>query len=169
VLQSYGRTLKDQQRQYAEYVEQGLMRESDDPFAAAAAQCIIGSDDFVDRIRRAYLSVSERSNVRREQSEAARLYSWCSFEDVQAVVAAWYGCEPDTLLGRYQRGNEARQMLLYLVSTYCRGRYTLVELSERLNISRAGLTAGCRLRRDRAGKDRALRCRLQEAEARLRE
>jgi REP element-mobilizing transposase RayT len=167
VLQRWGKTVKEQQRHYAEYVGQGLLREIDDPFAVAAAQCVIGSDDFVDRIRRVYLNVSERSNVRRDEGQAARLFGWQSFENIQALVASHYGCGAESLLARYQRGNEARQMLLHLVSTYCRGRDTLVELSERLNITVGGLTAGSRVLATQAAKDRGLGRRLRALEKEL--
>jgi len=52
VLRGWGSTQRDRQLAYAEYVEQGLTKDLWDPWEAAAAQAVIGSDSFVDRIRR---------------------------------------------------------------------------------------------------------------------
>jgi len=71
-------------------------------------------------------------NVRRESSEQRALASWVSLDDVVALVMAHYGCRRDELVRRYNRGFEARQVLLYLAATYCRGRYSLCELADGL-------------------------------------
>ena len=167
MLLTWGEELKEKQKNYARYVEEGLMREIDDPFDAVAAQCIIGTDDFVDWVRKTYLEVSEKVNQRRDQTQAMKLRSWVSFEEVQQVVADAYDCDPDSLLARYQRGNEGRQVLLYLASKYCRGRCTLTEISERLNISIGALTAGRQNMKKKQGKERALRRRIESIERKL--
>ena len=53
-------------------------------------------------------------------------------EDVIAAVEVAYDCSRQGLLRRYNQGCEARQVLLYLAATHCRGRYSLTELGERL-------------------------------------
>ena len=76
-------------------------------------------------------------------------------------------CKPASLLGRYQRGNEGRQVLLYLSAKYCRGRQTLVEISEHLNISIGGLTAGRTVFKKRLTENNKLRQRVSRLEASL--
>jgi putative transposase len=166
-LLTWGSSLKEKQANYAEYVEQGLLREVTDPFEGAAAQCVIGSDDFVDKIRRLYLQVSDQMNLRRDQTQAMHLRSWVSFEEVQSLVAKVYTCTPESLLKRYQRGNEGRQMLLYVASKYCRGRYTLAEISEQLDISLGGMTSGRYAFQQRLNRSSALRKQLRQIERRL--
>jgi hypothetical protein len=82
-------------------------------------------------------------------------------------VAEVYACTPESLLKRYQRGNEGRQMLLYVASRYCRGRYTLAEISEQLGISLGGMTSGRYAFQQRLNKSTALRKQLREIERRL--
>jgi putative transposase len=167
LLLTWGATPKEKQEHYSRYVEEGLMREIEDPVAAAAAQCIIGGDDFVDWVRRTYLNVSERTNLRRDQTQAVTLRGWVSSAELQRLVAEAYGCPPESLLPRYQHGNEARQVLVYLAAKYCRGRHSLVEISEWLNISIGGLTAGRRICGRRQQADRGFRQRVQAIEAHL--
>jgi len=58
--------------------------------------------------------------------------AWVSLEDVVAAVGKAYNCPKNQLLRRHNRGCEARQALLYLAATHCRGRYTLAELGRQL-------------------------------------
>ena len=91
----------------------------------------------------------------REAGQQRALQAWVSLEDVTAAVATHYGCDPQDLLRRHRRGDDARQVLLYLAATCCRGRYTLTEIGQRLGgLTVGGLCAGRykleqRLRRDR--------------------
>jgi REP element-mobilizing transposase RayT len=140
-LLTWGETLKEKHKNYMEYVEQGLLREVDSPFEAAAAQFIIGSEDFIEKIRRLYLQVSDKVNIRRDQTQAMKLRSWVAVDEMERLIAKFYDCTVESLRVRYQHGNEARLMLQYLMAKYCRGRYALVELSERLGISVGGLTS----------------------------
>ena len=93
-LLTWGETVKEKQQKYMEYVEQGLLREVDNPFEAAAAQFIIGSEDFIDKIRRLYLQVSDKVNIRRDQTQSMKLRNWVSLDEVTRLVAAEYRCEP---------------------------------------------------------------------------
>ncbi len=96
-----------------------------------------------------------------------KLRNWVPLEELAKLVATEYECKADSLLGRYQRGNEGRQVLLFLTSRYCRGRHTLAEISEYLNISVGGLTAGRTVFRKRLQKNRELRQRVERLETRL--
>jgi len=61
-----------------------------------------------------------------------KLSSRHSLEDVIATVRGAYGVPRNALLRRHNRGCEARQVLLYLAVTHCRGRYSLAELGQAL-------------------------------------
>jgi len=138
VLAGFPGRVRERQQGYARYVEQGLTQDLWDPYEAAAAQTIIGSDSFVDRMRRGLTDLRENVNLRRESSEHRALASWVSFEDMVGLVMQCYDCGRDELLRRHNRGFAARQVLLYLTATYCRGRYSLSDLAERLG----GMTVG---------------------------
>jgi len=83
-------------------------------------------------MRRGLTDMKENVNLRRESSEQRALASWVSLDDVLALVMAHYNCGRDELVRRYSRGFEARQVLLYLAATYCRGRYSLCQLADEL-------------------------------------
>ena len=169
ILRRWGSTLKERQGGYARYVEQGLTDGMWDPWEAAAAQTIIGSDSFVDRIRRGLTDLAENVNIRSESGQRRNLQAWCCLADVKAAVAEGYDCREQDLLRRHSRNNEARQVLLYLAATHCRGRYTLSDLGLELGpitvgaLSRArGLMAG------RIRQSEALKARVSAIETSLR-
>jgi REP element-mobilizing transposase RayT len=138
VLAGFPGALAAKQKAYGAYVEQGLTEEFWEPATAAAAQTVIGSDRFVDRLRRGLTELSENLNLRREAGQHRALQAWVSLDDVLAAVARQYDCQPADLLRRHRRGDEARQVLLYLAAVCCHGRYSLTDLGQRLG----GITVG---------------------------
>ena len=54
-LQSWGPRRREQMAAYRQYVEEGLLRDIDDPSAALEAWSILGSESFIDCIKRTYL------------------------------------------------------------------------------------------------------------------
>jgi len=150
--------LRERQQTYARYVEQGLTEELWDPYEAAAAQAVIGSDSFVDRVRRGLTDLAENVNVRRESVQQRTLRAWCSLEQVVEAVGHRYGCSVEDLLRRHSKNNEARQVLLYLAATYCRGQYSLSDLGERLGpITVSGLGSARQIMARRLRESRTLR------------
>jgi REP element-mobilizing transposase RayT len=170
LLRPWGRTVRQQQRAYAEYVEEGLVRDIPDPLKAAAARAILGTEPFVDRIRRVLVGAAEKLDSRRELPQAAALGAWTSLDDLVETVAAVYKTEPGLLLRRHSRGNEARQVLLYLACRHCRGREPLRELASRLGpISVGGLTHARYVMAKRLEEEPALRRRVSRIEAQVRQ
>ena len=71
--------------------------------------------------------------------------------------------------GGHARGSEARQALLYLAATFCRGRYNLAELGQRLGpITTAAVSRARSIMAGRMARDRELRGRIAKMEDRLR-
>jgi len=168
LLQNEGGTLRERQDNYAKFVEQGLTEELWDPLEVASAQCLIGSDGFVDRIRRGLTDLSENLNIQRESVQQRALRSWFSLEELIDLVADAYACDQAHLLRRRSRSNEARQVLLYLASVYCRGRYGLSELSGRLGpITVSALGSARDIMRRRMRQDRDLGHRVSALESRI--
>jgi len=96
-------------------------------------------DDFVDSLRRGLTIESEKTNIRRKRCQENRLRSWMCLEELVSTVANFFDTESESVLERYKRGNEARQTAMYLSSRYCRGRYSLSEISDYFNIGISGL------------------------------
>ena len=156
-------TLAEKRATYARYVELGLTRRLDmqDPTQEAAAQTIIGSDGFVDRMRRTMLDVADRVEIRRECGRQVQLRSWCLLRSVVHAVADEFRVRPVDLLEKWSNGNDARQVLLYLAAIHCRGRYTLTSLGKRLGkISVSGLAKARQLMDRRVKTDDGLRKRV---------
>jgi putative transposase len=169
ILRGWGGTLKERQLAYAKYVEQGLTKDLWDPWESAAAQAVIGSDSFVDKIRRGLTDMTENLNLRSASAEQRKLLAWCSLEDVKTAVAEEYGCDEQYLLRRWSHSNEARQVLLYLAGTYCRGRYTLTKLGSELgDITVGGLSRARSLMGERISHSEDLAARVSAIEERLR-
>ena len=132
VLCRWGHNLRDQQKNYSEYVESGILKNIDDALELEVAHSILGTDHFIDTIRRKISTISEKLNLRREIGQQAVLHAWIDLETLIPEVANEYGVDAQELLKRYNRGNEGRQVLLYLASICCRGRYSLSQLGEML-------------------------------------
>ena len=168
VLRAWGETAAARRTAYARFVDAGLVEDIADPLEAAAAGGLIGGEAFIDRLRRALTDLSENVNVRRESAQQRRLASWCALERVLAAVAGEYGCEQAELLRRYNRGCEARQVLLCLAATHCRGRYSLSELGLELGPVTVSTIAAARQRvAAHAAEDSGLRQRIDAIEETL--
>ena len=114
------------------------MREIDDPMKSSIAAGILGTDSFIDKIRRALTDISENLNLRRELGAKAKLLSSADIETVADAVCKSYKVEKNCILTKNSRNNEARQVLLYLACKFCRGRYSLSELGSRLGALTVG-------------------------------
>lgn len=132
VLNGWGRNLAEKRKAYQHSVESLLLRDVGDPMGEAAARAVLGGERFTDRFRRGLNDLRENVEVRRESSQHRKLAAWVSLEQVIAAVGKAYRCPKSQLLRRHNRDCEARQALLYLAATHCRGRYSLTELGKRL-------------------------------------
>ena len=160
VLKGWGTNLAVKRKAYRHSVESRLLGDIVNPMDEAAGRAVLGSERFTDRFRRGLNDLKENLDVRRESSQHRRLAAWISLEDVVAAVGNAYNCPKNQLLRRHNRGCEARQALLYLAATHCRGRYTLAELGQRLGpvslaaVSNAGTNMARQMKTNPALKKR---------------
>ena len=124
-------SLKEKQKDYAEYVEEGLLKDIEDPMKHTVAQSVLGSDSFIDIIRRKYVIAKDKA----ECPQAKKLSSFMKLDSLAEEVAAYYHVDKEKLFAKFQKNNEPRQMLLLLSRKYCRGRYPLIELAAKLRLS----------------------------------
>jgi putative transposase len=150
--------LREQQKDYAEYVEEGLLKDIESPMDNTAAQSILGRDSFIDKIRRKYVIAKDKT----ECPQAKRLSSFMKLDTLVGEVVTYYQVDKEVLFTKFQKNNEARQMLLFLSKYYCRGRYSLSELAEKFGLSIHGLSANTYKFQKRINGDFNLRKRYDE-------
>lgn len=138
LLSDWGASRRVQMRRYGQYVEEGLLRELDNPLARLEGQTVLGTETFVDRIRRAY--VLTRDADKREQPAFARARQSIPFDVVARCVGRQCGVRPDSLLTLRGSDRRARQLLIYAVCRYSRAAESLTALARRFGISLSGLT-----------------------------
>ena len=168
VLKGWGANLAEQRTAYRADVQARLLVEIPEPDAEAAARAVLGSEGFVDRMRRSLNDMKENLDVRRESTQHRKLRSWHSLDDVIDAVRKAFGTSRQALLRRYNRGCEARQVLLYLAATHCRGRYSLADLGRALGpVSLAAVSNARANMLRRMDRDPALRKRVEEISRKL--
>ena len=157
LLADWGTRRPTQMRRYGQYVEEGLLRDLDNPLARLDGQTILGTEPFVDRIRRKY--VLTRDADKREQPAFARARQSIPFEAVARCVGRQCGVKPDSLLTLRGSDRQARQLLICGVCRYSRAGETLTALAQRFGFSLSGLT----MARDRVEQKLRQDKRLREA------
>jgi len=140
VLRSWGSLRKEQMAAYSHYVEEGLLRDIDDPSAALEAWSILGSDSFIDRIKRTYLLT--RDADAREEPELIHLQSSLTVAEVVSAAAKACGVSSEAILQRRQGCRLPRRIGMFCVCRYCRHRRSLTELAQEFGVSVSGLTRG---------------------------
>jgi putative transposase len=138
LLSDWGASRRTQMRRYGQYVEEGLLRNLDNPLARLDGQTILGTEGFIDRIRRAY--VLTRHADRRELPAFERARRSIPFEKVAKLIGQLHQVRPDSLLALRGSDRQARHLLMYGVCRYCRGGESLTALARRFGISLSGLT-----------------------------
>jgi len=130
-LSQWGSDVRAQQRAYATFVEQGLIEAAKDPTKEAMAQSILGKDRFVDRVRRLLL---KRQKGDRESERSRRQVTADNVVTVLQRVAQAYAVTPEELklVRMGQRGNEARQVAMWLARERCGAVATVREIGKAL-------------------------------------
>ena len=121
---------------YCDYVEEGLLKDTGNPFGSATSQIILGGNEFAERIRRKYLMNLNVTDPK-EQRDLARLKGSFAFEKILSRTAIYFKTDADELLRKSSR-SEARKALMYLANKYCRGQMPLTEIGRRMSIGQSG-------------------------------
>jgi len=111
-----GRRLGESKRRYRRFVEEGLVREIENPAEAARWQAVLGSEGFLQRVK-------DRMQPRREQRrEVKALRRGTTGPDALAVighVASHYDLPPERLLRGKEYGLQARSIAMWTVWQIC--------------------------------------------------
>jgi DNA-directed RNA polymerase specialized sigma24 family protein len=109
VLNQFSPDLLHAKRRYREFVEEG-MQKAENPFASLKADLILGSDEFVEKLRQKLL-VKKDLDV-----PQTRYFSTAvSFEEVLKIVSAHFGIAEREIEQADKRNNRARRACLYLL------------------------------------------------------
>ena len=138
VLQSFGDTTDKGIRNYKAYVASGLTKGIEDPFDRAEAQFILGSDSFIDRIRRKYLLKPQTGE--QDQPQLRYLRGGFEISEIVTAVSEIYGVKESVLLKARSRAGGARRFLAFCLSRYCRSRYSLSYLASIMGIGTSALS-----------------------------
>ena len=138
VLSCWGKKKREQIQNYASYVEEGLLKNIDSPLDDLVEQTLIGSDRFIDRIKREYLL--KRSGDKREQRALIHFQKSFSFTDIINHIAQIYRVDQESIIKRKSGHREARRVGMYFACVYCRHSNPLSELAARFSVSVSALT-----------------------------
>jgi len=150
VLCRWGKTAQERHASYRRYVEEGLTADIADPMEMSSARAVLGSEPFVDRIRR--LLHGERYPAEKgEELERKRMLKSFGSAEVLAVVSRVMVIPVEEIVSCGRRHVEARRFAMRCVCEYCRHGESLGSLAKRFGVSVSGPTRA----RDRVIKEAA--------------
>ena len=138
ILSCWGDKKREQMRNYASYVEEGLLKDLESPFNDIVEQSIIGSDRFVERVKREYLLL--RSSQKDQEPDLVHLQQSFMLDEIINHVASEFKIEVGSIVQRRSKHRDARRLAMYCACNYCRHRHSLSELATRFNVSVSALT-----------------------------
>ena len=138
VLQSFGGHADKGMRNYKAYVASGLAKGIEDPFDRAESQFILGSDSFIDRIRRKYL-LKNQTEIQ-DQPQLCYLRAGFEISEIVTAVSEIYGVKEAILLKPRSRAGGARRFLAFCLNRYCRSRYSLNYLASIMGMGTSALS-----------------------------
>jgi putative transposase len=148
---------KGRRLRYRRFVEEGLVREIDNPLEAVRWQAALGREDFLGRLRD---RLKNRIEGHREVPSLRKLRPRPEAQGIIQCVAKAYRCSNAELLQQGRRGNEARAVAMVLIWDGC--GMSLREIGELFDGS--GYTAVAQMIARTREKDRhnALRFKLDK-------
>ena len=111
VLQMHGKTLGEARKEYAAYLLQGMQASHERPTDEAYASTVLGSSEFLSRIRELLL---DRGSLREVPASRAISMSFRS-ESIEAAVSAVYDVERTAFMAKRSTEQEARGAALFLM------------------------------------------------------
>ena len=138
VLSCWGEKKREQVRNYAVYVEEGLRRNLESPFDDMVKQTIIGSDRFVDWVKREHLL--RRPSNKGEEPALVHLQQSFSIDDIINHVALVYDVDRESIRKRKSPHRVARRLAMYCACVYCRYNHGFSDLARQFSVSVSALT-----------------------------
>ncbi|MBN1426686.1 transposase [Candidatus Fermentibacteria bacterium] len=159
VLERFGRTAQEQREGYLQFL---TASDEPSPLDAVVHGALLGGEDFVRQMR---MQLEEKPL----DTEVSRMVEAASVnpEAVARAVGTTYGCAAEHLRRRGRKGDEARDVAIYLTWRHC--RLTNATIGERFGgIKAAAVSHACRRVSDAIDGDPAVAQRIRDLEAQLR-
>ncbi len=112
VLGELGGPRRGERLRYRRFVEEGLVREIENPFAAVRWQAVLGNESFVQTLRD---RVKGLHKERREITSLRRVERRVQTHEVLEKVARKHKVEVERLLKRGERGLQARNLAMWMI------------------------------------------------------
>ena len=149
----------DWRRAYARFVEQGLMKDVENPFEQVRGQAVLGTEPFMENVRRTLREhgvkdAAAKGSVRRVRAKSAA--------DIVAAVAKEYGVAAEKISRVRSGAVEARQAALWALAEHGRGRLSQREIGAAMGGISASAVAHAR-QRQAAALQRSTRMRQRLA------
>jgi REP-associated tyrosine transposase len=152
-------TTFEKQNRYATLIEEKLTKEPEDYSQHIKAQVILGSDRFVEKLKRRFINFKEHIE---DCPQAKKMSSFHDIIEIASIIATYYDVEEPTLLAKGNHNNEARQALIYFSERCCRGKHSLSKLANTLNLSVGGYSSCRRAVKIKIEKTKAFTYRINE-------
>ena len=112
VLGELGGARKGERVRYRKFVEEGLVREVENPFEAVRWQAVLGNERFVQKLRDRLKGLHK---YRREIPSLRRIGEAVGTEEVLHKVAKRFKVESGRLLQKGERGLQARNVAMWMI------------------------------------------------------
>ncbi len=147
VLSYFGRNIRAAQKSYRKFVLAGIDKEYDSPLKKTVASTILGSIDFVDRVKAKYLNGKKKAD--RNLPDLAKLSQAPTIKEIHNEIKKILNDDP-TL---------SRKATIYLCHRY--SRRTLQEIGDHFGIGESAVSQASRRLQASLGKDRKLRKKIE--------
>ena len=155
ILVYFGGDTPEGRKQYRDFVKEGLTREMENPLERGKGHGIIGSAEFVERMKERFLSGQPRS---REVPAIRKVIGQVEPERILEAVAMEFQVSREDLLQRGNRGI-ARPVLMELLYRY--GGLNQREIGELLGIDYSSVSVGRKKLQTLLGKGKGLVARIK--------
>jgi REP element-mobilizing transposase RayT len=116
VLNHFARTTQAAKICYRRFAEEGLVREIENPLAAVQWQIALGGEGFLRRIRD---RITALPSDRRELTSVRQATEFIDPNVIVRNVAIKFNLAPERLTSPKERGSEARNVAMWIVSELC--------------------------------------------------
>jgi hypothetical protein len=166
-LSGFGRNRTEQRMAYAQFVEEGLLRDIEDPFDDVTDRTLLGSETFLERLRRMF--VERASDSGEEGDNLEPKVTPLPLEVVLDAVARAYNVDRNHLLKRRRGHSEPRRAAIWLACKWCGAKLTLREIGSAFgSVSSSGIYRARNRFRRQMDNDKSLRLRIEAMEEGLR-
>ena len=114
ILSRFGSDGAAARRMYRKFVERGMEEPGDSPLAEVVGQVLLGGEEILGKVK----SVLRGKEIGQEVVERRRFRDAPRAEEIIPAVASVLGIDKAMITERGRKGNEGRELALYLVKRY---------------------------------------------------